>query len=142
MVHRSFIQLALQSVVLAVGVAASAAAFAKEKVVFQLTEADPAKGNLVFNNVRNLQTGVGGAENAEIEVVAYGPGVTLLKADSPIAARIAEATGSQVHVMACENTMANMHLARTEMLPTVGYVPAGVVEVMRKQQQGYAYIRP
>ena len=142
MSSRSIFEHALRTAVLAIGVASSVPALAKDKVVFQLTEADPARGNLVFNNVRNLQSGVGGAENAEIEVVAYGPGVTLLKADSPIAARIAEATGSQVHVMACENTMANMQLSKTEMLSGVGYVPAGVVEVMRKQQQGYAYIRP
>jgi intracellular sulfur oxidation DsrE/DsrF family protein len=28
------------------------------------------------------------------------------------------------------------------MLPTIGYVPAGVDEIMQKQQQGWAYLRP
>ncbi len=116
------------------------AASGEDRVVFQLTEADPARGNLVFNNVRNLRDVVGA--DADIEVVAYGPGVTLLKADSPLAARIAEATDKRVRVVACENTMAGMKLTRPEMLANVGYVPAGVVEVMRKQQEGYAYIRP
>ena len=33
-------------------------------------------------------------------------------------------------------------LAYADMLPNIGYAPSGVVELMRKQQQGYAYIRP
>ena len=33
-------------------------------------------------------------------------------------------------------------LTRADMLANISYVPAGVVELMRKQQQGWAYIRP
>ena len=33
-------------------------------------------------------------------------------------------------------------LTYADMLPNIGYVPAGVVELMQKQQQGFAYIRP
>ena len=117
------------------------AALADGKAVFQVTEADPAKWNLVLNNVRNLQEGVA-PEAVDVEVVAYGPGIELLKAGSPIASRITEALGHHVKVVACENTMRNMKLAKEDMLSDIGYVPAGVVEVMRKQQQGYAYIRP
>ena len=120
---------------------ASLPALAADKVVFQVTEAEPAKWNLVLNNVRNLQNGIG-AEAADIEVVAYGPGIQLLKSDSPIAARITEAVGNKVRIVACENTMTSLQLGRADMLRDIGYVPSGVVEVMRKQQQGYAYIRP
>jgi len=38
--------------------------------------------------------------------------------------------------------MRNQKLAREDMLPKVDYVMAGVVELMQKQQQGWAYIRP
>lgn len=128
------------SLILAVGLTASVAARAEDKIVFQVTDGDPARWNLVLNNVGNLRAAIG--KDADIEVVAYGPAVTLLKTDSPIAARISEAVQANVRVVACENTMANMQLTKAEMLRDVGYVPAGVVEVMRKQQQGYAYIRP
>ncbi len=128
------------SLVLLIGLTGSITAHAQDKVVFQITDGDAARWMLVLNNVRNLQTVVG--KDADIEVVAYGPAITLLKTDSPIAARISEAVGANVRVVACENTMASMKLTKAEMLGDVGYVPAGVVEVMRKQQQGYAYIRP
>jgi intracellular sulfur oxidation DsrE/DsrF family protein len=66
----------------------------------------------------------------------------MLKSDSPVAARIASAMKSGIKVVACENTLAAQKLAKADMLPDIGYVPAGVVELMKKQQQGYAYIRP
>ncbi|MEO8937140.1 MAG: DsrE family protein [Burkholderiaceae bacterium] len=132
--------IAWRSVVLAIGLSVSALAFAQDKVIFQVTDSDVARWNLVLNNVRNLQTAIG--PDADIEIVAYGPGVALLKAGSPIAARITETVGNKVQVVACQNTMAGMKLTKGDMLQDIGYVPSGVVEVMRKQQQGYAYIRP
>ena len=113
---------------------------AKNKVVFQMSDGDPSKWNLVLNNVRNLQTELPDDES-DIEVVAYGPGIGMLKADSPVAHRIADTLKNGVKVVACENTMKGMKLTYADMLPSIGYVPAGVVEVMRKQQQGWAYIR-
>ncbi len=116
-------------------------AMAQNKVVFQVSDADPAKWNLTLNNVRNVQQDLG-ADKVEIEVVAYGPGIGMLKADAPIAQRVAEALGHNVKVVACENTMKAQKLTKADMQSNIGYVPAGVVELMQKQQQGYAYIRP
>jgi intracellular sulfur oxidation DsrE/DsrF family protein len=113
----------------------------KYRVVFQVSDNDPAKWNLALNNARNVQDDLG-AEATELEIVAYGPGIAMLKADSPVAKRIADALKSGVKVVACENTMKNQKLVRADMLPGIGYVSAGVVELMKKQQQGYAYIRP
>ena len=64
------------------------------------------------------------------------------KGGSPVAQRVSAALKSGVKVVACENTMKAMKLTYNDMLPDIGYVPAGVVELMQKQQQGYAYIRP
>ena len=54
------------------------------KVVIQMSDADPAKWNLALNNARNLQSDAGAA-NIDIELVAYGPGIGMLKADSVVA---------------------------------------------------------
>lgn len=113
----------------------------KSKVVLQVSENDPAKWNLVLNNAANLQKDVGKA-NIEVEIVAFGPGIGMLKAESEVGNRIQEATEAGVAVMACQNTMNKQKLKKEDMLSTVGYVPSGVVEIMKKQQQGYAYLRP
>lgn len=114
----------------------------KNKVVFQVSDADPQKWNLTLNNARNVQDDLGGPDAVDLEIVVYGPGIGMLKADSPVAKRVADALKSNVKVVACENTMRNQKLVAADMLPAIGYVPAGVVELMKKQQEGYAYIRP
>jgi uncharacterized protein len=111
------------------------------KVVFQVSDAEPAKWNLALNNARNVQQDLG-KDKVAIEIVAYGPGIGMLKMDSVVGPRIAEALGSGVSVVACENTRKNQKLVRDDMLPKIGYVEAGVVQLMKRQQEGYAYIRP
>lgn len=114
----------------------------RAKAVFQVSDDDPKKWNLALNNVRNVLDEYGGAEAVELEIVAYGPGIGMLKGDSSVAARIAQTVKAGVKVVACENTMKAQKLVYADMLPTIGYVPAGVVELMKKQHQGWAYIRP
>jgi len=118
----------------------SAAQTVPNRAIFQVTDNDPARWNMILNNMTNLREGVG-SEAVEIELVAYGPGILMLKADSSVRQRIAEAVKSGVKVNACQNTMNGMKLTPADMLGEIGYVPSGVVEVMRKQQQGWAYIR-
>ena len=113
----------------------------KSRVVMQVSDGDPAKWNLALNNAKNLQADLGAA-NIDIEIVTYGPGIGMLKADSAVGSRVGEALASGVKVVACENTMRGQKLTKPDMLPDVGYVSAGVVEIMQKQQQGWAYIRP
>jgi hypothetical protein len=111
------------------------------RAVIQVSDNDAQKWNLALNNARNVQDDLG-ADAVDLEIVVYGPGIGMLKSDSPVAKRVADALKSGVKVVACENTMKAQKLAYPDMLPNIGYVPAGVVELMKKQQQGYAYIRP
>lgn len=113
----------------------------KHKVVFQVSDSDTGKWQLTLNNVQNMQAALG-KDNIEIEVVAYGPGIGMLKLDSKVATRIGDAVAAGVKFMACQNTMRGQHLTKDDMLSDIGYVPSGVIEVMKKQEEGYAYVRP
>ena len=113
----------------------------RHKLIMQVSDADPAKWTLALNNARNVQQDVGAA-NVDLEIVAYGPGIGMLKRDSVVASRLQEATEAGVKIVACQNTMRNQKLVPADMSPAVGYVPAGVTELMFKQAEGWAYIRP
>jgi len=113
----------------------------KERVVIQVSDADPKKWHLALNNARNIQMDIG-ADKSEIEIVVYGPGIGMLLADAEVANRIEDAVASGVRVVACENTMKAQKISRDDMQKDVDYVAAGVVELMRRQYQGYAYLRP
>ena len=116
------------------------AAAAKNRALFPVTDNDPARWTMILNNIQNMRDGVGG-EPVEIELVAYGPGIVLLKNDSPLKQRIAEMVKSGVKVNACQNTMNVMKLTAPRCCRRSATCRSGVVEVMRKQQQGWAYIR-
>ena len=114
---------------------------AKQRVVFQVSDNDPAKWNLALNNARNVQQDLG-RENVQIEIVAYGPGLAMLKAESPVAGRLAQAMDGNVGLLACENTMTNTKVDKGEMYGGISYVQAGVTHIMKRQKEGWAYIRP
>ena len=111
------------------------------RVVLQVSDADPAKWNLALNNARNVQADLGKA-NVDVEIVAYGPGLAMLKGDSKVAGRLAEALDNSVGLMACENTMRNTKVTKADMYGGISYVDAGVVHIMKRQREGWAYIRP
>jgi intracellular sulfur oxidation DsrE/DsrF family protein len=114
---------------------------AKQRVVFQVSDADPAKWNLALNNARNVQAELG-KENVLVEIVAYGPGLGMLKADSKVEMRLAQAQTDNVALLACENTMTNTKINKGDMYPGISYVTAGVTHLMKRQREGWAYIRP
>ena len=114
---------------------------AKQRLVLQVSDAEPAKWKLALNNARNVQQDLG-AQNVEIEIVAYGPGIDMLQADSEASPGVIQAMTDGVKVVACENTMRSRKLKREDMQGGISYVGAGVVEIMQKQREGWAYIRP
>ena len=113
----------------------------RHKLVIQVSDNDPAKWNLALNNAKNVQDDVGAA-NVDIEIVAYGPGIGMLKLESPSASRVADAMKANIKVIACENTMRAQKMSRDDMQSAISYVPAGVTEIMTKQSEGWAYLRP
>lgn len=113
----------------------------RQKVVLQVSDADPAKWNLALNNARNIQADLG-KDKVEVEIVAYGPGLDMLKADSKVNGRLAQAIDSNIGLMACENTMRNTKVSKDDMYHGIRYVDAGVVHIMKRQREGWAYVRP
>ena len=139
MKRRPFI--ALFAVATAAAPALARQSSGKQRVIFQVSDADPAKWSLALDNARNVQADLG-KENVEIEIVAYGPGLAMLKLESPVADRLAQALDSHVDLIACENTMHTGKLTRDDMYGGIGYVQAGVSHIVRRQLEGWAYIRP
>jgi len=113
----------------------------KQRVIFQVSDNDPGKWSLALNNAKNVQTDLG-KDKVQIEIVAYGPGLGMLKSDSKVADRLAGALDDSVGLIACENTMHQTKVTRDQMYDGIAYVQAGVTHIMKRQQEGWAYIRP
>jgi len=114
----------------------------KPGVVIQMSEGDPAKWNLALNNANNLVTAMGGAHAVDVEIVAYGPGLGMLKEDSAVAERLGAAMSSGVKLAACGNTMQKMKVTEGDLALGVTVVQAGVKEIVDRQRAGWSYVRP
>ena len=113
----------------------------KEKVVFHVTIDDTRIWNQSLNNMNQLQKIIG-KDNIDIELVVNGYGIGMLKMESVVGNRVDEAVAKGIKVVACEETMRGQKLTKADMLASIGYVPGGVIEVMQKQKDGYAYLKP
>lgn len=135
---------------LAAGVQAPHAADRKiHHVAIQVSVNDPAVMNLALNNAVNVAQDYGAkGEEVEIEIVAYGPGLHMLRDDtSPVKARVKSMGESMPNLAfsACGNTQKNMQKAEGKEIPLVSQakvVPAGVIRLMELQEKGWSYIRP
>lgn len=113
----------------------------KASFVIQVSDNDPGKWNLALNNAKNVQQGLG-KDSSAVEIVAYGPGLNMLKLDSEVGNKIQDAEKAGVKIIACGNTMKAQKVTKEDLLPGVAVVEAGVLEIGARQQEGWTYIRP
>lgn len=111
------------------------------KAIFQVSDSDPQKWYLTLSNVKNVQKDLGKGK-VQIEVLVYGPGLDMVTLETEVAEKLEEAMDNGVKIVACENTMIGRKLSRSDMFPGIGYVKTGVVELMKRQREGWSYVRP
>lgn len=116
----------------------------KHQIVIQVSSGDEATQNLALNNVSNLQEALG-IDNVDIEVVAYGPGLSLLTKANKDGNRVESLSVQGVAFSACGNTIKAVTKKTGKepvLLKGVKVVPGGVVRIMELQEKGYTYVRP
>lgn len=119
----------------------TACATPQNRVVLQISDGDPASWNQTINVARNIQNAYG-KDNVAVELVVFGNGIGIATFDSSLATRLNETMAAGVKVAVCENTMKARKLKHEDMNAKASFVPAGVVELMEKQKEGWAYIKP
>lgn len=121
--------------------AESGAAKPRHKLLLQVSDSDTSKWNEVLVNAKNVQSELG-KENVKIEIVVFGRAIDMLRIESEVGPRVAEALESGVKVVACQNSMRAQLITPADMLPDITYATAAIVYLMEKQEEGYAYVRP
>ena len=111
------------------------------KIVFQFTNANDTLQQKAF--VKQLENITAHWPNAKYEVVVYNQGVELvMKNNTKYQARLQTLKAKGVNFVVCENTLKNRKISK-EAFPEilVGFVPAGIAEIVEKQEEGWSYIR-
>jgi uncharacterized protein len=146
---RHLVTVALMSMAL---ISASPAADGKpHRVAIQIDQNDPQLMNMVLGNAINvIEFYRDKNEDVEIDIVAFGPGLHMLRADtSPVQDRVRRlkdmAFPGRIQFSACNNTRQAMEKAEGHAIPIVPdatIVPSGIVHLMELQEQGWSYVRP
>lgn len=110
------------------------------KVVFDLTSKDPAMHQTVVRWINEITKEV---PDAQLEVVFYGQSLDMIRTDrSPLADDVTSlAKKSNVSFVACENAMRRHNINKSQLLPGVRTVPDGIYELVKKQKEGWGYIK-
>ncbi|WP_100487349.1 DsrE family protein [Sporolactobacillus pectinivorans] len=106
------------------------------RVIFHIDEED--KWPLLLGNVKNL---LASQDLAEIEVVANAAAVAAYQSKEFVT-QMTDLNGQGVQFVACQNALNAQHISKEDLLKFVSVVPAGIVELVKKQNSGYVYIKP
>jgi uncharacterized protein len=111
----------------------------KYKLVIQLTNSDTAVHRATVKQITNA---LAAAPNTKIEVVCHNNGITFLQTAKTLQGdKIKELKAKGVMFAACENTLKDRNIAKSEIVPEAFFVPAGIIEVVDKQSKKWAYLK-
>jgi len=112
---------------------------APHKIVIQLTSGDTTVHKSTLRQLGNILTA---APNSTVEVVCHGPGISILQqSKAAYPDKVADLAGRGIQFKACENTMREKKIDKSDILPSAGFVKAGIIEIVKKQEEGWSYIR-
>ncbi len=118
--------------------------FADHHLVLQLSDGDAKKQSLVISVAYNLLKFYG-PDRIAIEVVTFGPGIALLRADSPNRKLVDSLVAQGVRFDVCMNTVETVEREtgqRVPLNPNAKPVEAGVAQILALTEMGYTLVRP
>ena len=111
----------------------------EHKIIFQLTSGDTTAHKQLmkqFNNILSV------SPTTKIEVVCHGAGLDMLVSGKTIVEdKIKTLAEKGVVFNACEFSIKERKVDRSKIIASSGFVPAGILEIVSKQEQGWSYIK-
>jgi intracellular sulfur oxidation DsrE/DsrF family protein len=118
--------------------------FAEHKVVLQLSDGDPKKQALVLSVANNLLKFYD-PDKVAIEVVAFGPGIDLLRTGGDHRKQVESLIAQGVRFDICLNTVDTVEREtgkRPDFIPSATPVQVGVGQILFLTENGYTLVRP
>lgn len=115
------------------------AAYNNLKIVFQLTSGDTILHKTLMNQLKNYYSV---APDMKVEVVCHGGGLSMLVQSSCVVQKELQLyIDKGVNFVACEFAMKKRKITKDQLVDGAGTVISGVLEIAKKQQEGWSYIK-
>lgn len=113
------------------------------KAVVHVDQEDSSRLETALGNIENFLAEVP-PEDSDLRMVIHSSAVKLLrrKGADAYASRIMELSRKGVRFLVCNNSLVRLKINRDELLEVSNVVPAGIVELIRLQNEGFAYVKP
>jgi uncharacterized protein len=118
--------------------------FADHKIVLQLSDNDPRKQGLVISVANNLMK-VYDPDKVAVEIVAFGPGIDLLRPENPNRKLVESLVAQGARVDICLNTVDTLERdtgKRPQFISAATPVQVGVAQILFLTENGYTLVRP
>ena len=118
--------------------------FAEHRIALQLSDNDPKKQSLVISIANNLLKFYD-PDKVAIEVVAFGPGIELLRPDNSNRKLVESLVAQGVRFDVCLNTVDSIEREtghRPDIIPVATPVQVGVGQILSLTENGYTLVRP
>ncbi len=117
--------------------------FAQHRIVLQLSDRAEDKQELVLSVAYNLLKAYD-PDKIAIVVVAFGPGIDLLRAESPLRSRVDSLISQGAQFDICMNTVDTLEREgrHVDINPKAVRVQVGVGRILELTEKGYMLVRP
>ncbi|MGB3486824.1 MAG: hypothetical protein WBA37_14465 [Xanthobacteraceae bacterium] len=118
--------------------------FAEHRIVLQLSDSDAKKESLVISVANNLIKAYG-PDAIAVEVVAFGPGIDVLRTGNANRTRVESLIAQGVKFDVCVNTLDTIEREtgkRPDIIPGAIPVQVGVGQILSLTENGYTLVRP
>ena len=109
-------------------------------IVFHLDQGQD-ELNIVLSNITNYLKALADEQFTAVLLV-NGPAITLMVKDADNCAKLTALRDQGLDVRVCNNALTHFGIAPDDLCPCCRIVPAGVVELVDLQRQGFAYVKP
>lgn len=110
--------------------------------IFQLNTDDPKTMEGTIRNINNALNDPRLKNKLEIELVAYSSGWQIFNKDNPYGEKLLELRKKGVILAQCQNTLNERKIPLSQILPFVSVVPTGNGELIIRESQGWAIVKP
>jgi hypothetical protein len=110
------------------------------KTIIQLMSGDDAVIKSAASQINNLQKGLN--NEVDIELVCHGQSLSfVLNETEKWTVIIRQLLSTDVAIVACENMLNANGKLESDLFPGIKKVPAGIAEIVIKQQEGWSYVK-
>lgn len=112
------------------------------KAIYMIDVKDPYVINKTLRNINNALNDPRLKGKLQVELIAFSDGVETYLKTGPYEQKLKELISKGVIVAQCANTLKEKNMQRSELFDFIGLVPSGNGELIIRQAEGWAIIKP